>query len=428
MLDFQKLSSQYQQALLRQVIPFWLKNSQDTLCGGYFDMLTDTGEAIEGDKYVAMQAQQAWAFSWLYNTYDKQADWLEHARHGVTFLSQFAHDERLNCYVQIDRRGRPVAYSGNLVSASFSAMAYTQFNQATGEDEWAMLAKQTISNAVQRREKKRLSAANEPGLFRQTKHLSEPVALLKSLLDMRQLFDEAVWKQHTDEILTEILAEFVDRRSDTLREYVLPDGGFVNTPEGRRLNVGLTFQTASLSLDLYTESLQQKGNSSVVNRKLVTQAVDWCLKTCEQAWDDEPTSESKVGLNQYIDMKGQPFIFPEWQQKWAWIHVEACAVLLKCYVLTRHPECLKWFKRIHDYTFQYFPDDEHSGWHLAIDSYGQPLVHAKAIPTVGCFSLIRCLTEVIQLLPKCEEFQSPRPSRLGQTRASLASKVVGKPQ
>ncbi|MBD2701025.1 AGE family epimerase/isomerase [Spirosoma sp. BT702] len=416
MLDFQKLSAEYQQALLRQVVPFWLKNSQDSLCGGYFDMLTDTGEAIEGDKYVAMQAQQAWAFSWLYNTYKKETTWLEHARHGVTFLSQFAHDESLNCYVQLDRRGRPVAYSSNLVSASFASMAYTQFHQATGEDEWAMLAKQTLSNALQRREKKLSSAANEPGLFRQTKHLSEPIALLKALLDTRYLFDEAVWKPSVDSILGEILTEFVDRRSDTLREYVLPDGGFVNTPEGRRLHVGLTFQTASSLFDLYTESLQQKGNSAVVNRKIVNQAVSWCLQTCEQAWDDTPTSESKVGLNQYVDMKSQPFIFLEWQQKWAWIHVEACAALLKCYVYTRHPDCLKWFKRIHDYTLQHFPDSKQLGWHLAIDSYGQPIVSAKAIPSVGCFSLVRCLAEISQLLPKCEEFQLARPSRFGKTR------------
>ncbi|GAB4000330.1 AGE family epimerase/isomerase [Spirosoma daeguense] len=419
MLDFQKLSTQYQQALIRQVVPFWLKHSQDKQCGGFFDMLTTAGEPIEGDKYVTMQAQQVWAFSWLHTTFEPQTSWLEHAQHGVTFLSQFAHDESLRCYAQFDRRGRSVQPSDNSIPDSFAAMAYAQFHRATGDDEWAMLAKQTLSNVLKRRELARSESELILGKFRHVHHLSEPLAILKALLETRPLFDETVWKQHTDAILSEILNEFLDRRSETLREYVLPGGAFVNTPEGRRLHVGLTFQGASYLLDLYAESLLQKGSPSVVNRKLVSQAVTWCLQLCEQAWDNTPSSESKLGLNQYVDIKGQPFIFPDWQQKWSWVHAEALAALLKCYVYARHPDCLKWFKRIHDYTFQYFPDVKQTGWHLAIDTYGQPILPAKSMPTVGCFSLIRCLTEVSQLLPRCEQFQNAR--QIGLSRTSINS-------
>jgi N-acylglucosamine 2-epimerase len=80
-LDYQKLSATYQQALLRQVVPFWLKNSRDELCGGYVDLLSATGEQIEGDKFVTLQAQQVWAFAWLYTTLDGQSAWLDHASH-----------------------------------------------------------------------------------------------------------------------------------------------------------------------------------------------------------------------------------------------------------------------------------------------------------------------------------------------------------
>ena len=410
MPDFQKLSAQYQQALLRQVVPFWLKHSRDERCGGYFDLLTSTGEVIDGDKSVTQQAQQAWAFSWLYNTLDGQSVWLEHARHGTAFLSQFAHDDKLACYAQLDRRGRPVSPSLDCVPDSFSAMAYAQFYRATGDDEWAMLAKQLFTHIRQRRELVRSEQA-VIGSFRSIRHLSEPVAFLKALLELRPLVDDDTWKQTADAVVQEILHEFVDRRTDTLREYVLPEGAFVNTPEGRRLNVGLTFQTASYLLDFYQEMALLKSGSvgtGIVNRKMTTQIVAWCLQLCEQAWD-----EAASGLNQYIDMKRQPFIFPDWQQKWAWVHVEAIASLVKGYTYTQHPDCLTWFKRIHDFTFQHFPDLQHTGWHLAIDPHARPLLEAKSIPTVGCFSLIRCLGETAQLLPKCERPQpTGRPSLL----------------
>ncbi|MBC8151697.1 MAG: AGE family epimerase/isomerase, partial [Bacteroidetes bacterium] len=182
-----------------------------------------------------------------------------------------------------------------------------------------------------------------------------------------------------------------DRRTDILREYILPEGAFVNTPEGRRLNVGLTFQTVGYLLDFCAEN---------GNRKLAAQVVTWSLRICERAWD-----EATGGLNQYVDMKDQPSIFPNAQQKWAFVQIEAISCLVKGYLQTRHPDCSKWFKRIHDYTFAHFPDPKHIGWHVAIDQHRSPLLSAKAIPETNCFSLIRCLAETAQTLTKCDSLQ-----------------------
>ncbi|MBC3785109.1 AGE family epimerase/isomerase [Spirosoma utsteinense] len=390
MLDFQKLSADYQQALLRQVVPFWLKNSRDSLCGGYFDMLSATGDVIEGDKSVAAQAQQVWAFAWLYNTFDGQPAWLDHARHGGNLLSQFAHTETLDCYSQLDRRGRPLSPATSTIPASTTVMAYAQLHRATGEDEWAMLAKQVFGQLLEQRDKSR-AQQQEIGGYRQVRHLSEATQLLKAVLDMQPLLDEEAGKAVADMALQEIIAEFLDRRTNILREYILPEGGFINTPEGRRLNVGLTFQTAGYLLDLCAEN---------GDRKMTMQVVTWCLHLCEQAWD-----EAMGGLNQYIDVKGQVSIFPDAQQKWAWVHVEAISCLVKGYFQTRHPDCSKWFKRIHTYTFQHFPDAKQNGWHLALDQQQLPLLSAKSIPETGCFSLIKCLAETAKTLIKCGQLQ-----------------------
>lgn len=390
-LDFQKLSADYQQALLRQVVPFWLKHSCDEQCGGYFDYLTTAGEVIDGDKFVGLQAQQVWCFAWLYNTFDTQPAWLHHTRHGALFLSRFGQDETLAAYAQLDRRGRLVAPASDYGPESFVVMAYAQLHRATNDDEWAMLAIQTFSRLLRSRSIQRTNQEKTIGNTRQLQHLSEPISVLKALLEMRSLLPEDSWKETADMILQEILHEFVDRRTDTLREYCLPQGSFINTPEGRRLNVGLTFQTAGYLLDVCLES---------GNRKLAMQVTAWCLRACEQAWD-----ELNGGINQFLDMKQQSFVFPEWTQKWAWVHLEALSALAKSYFQTRHPDCPKWLKRIHDYTFKHFPDPKHTGWHLAMGQANQPLMPAKAIATVGCFSLIRCLAETAQTLTKCGQLQ-----------------------
>ncbi|GAB3029170.1 AGE family epimerase/isomerase [Spirosoma pulveris] len=407
-LDFQKFSATYQQALLRQVVPFWLKNGRDELCGGYFDLLSGSGEVIEGDKFVTLQAQQVWAFSWLYNNLDGQSAWLEHARHGASFLSQFAHQDSLDCYAQLDRRGRPVSQSADLLPDCFTTMAYAQLHRATREDEWAMLAKQTFTNLIERRADRKAEQAQNVGGFQHVQQLSEAASLLRLALDMQPLLSEETGKEATDRIVHEIQHEFLDRRSETLLNNVLAEGAFVNTPEGRRSNVGLTFQTASYLLDFYAASASSKNTPGInSNRKLAMQVAGWCLRLCDQAWD-----ETNAGLNQYVDFKQQASIFPDWQQKWAWVQVEALTALLKSYVHTRQPDCLKWFKRIHDYTFQHFPDSKQTGWHLVLDAYAHPLLAAKAIPSVGCFSLIRCLTEAGTLLTKLDQMKE-RPSRAG---------------
>ncbi|GAB3738767.1 AGE family epimerase/isomerase [Spirosoma lituiforme] len=408
MLDFQNLSTIYQQALLRQVVPFWLKTSRDERCGGYVDLLAATGEPIEGDKFVALQAQQTWSFAWLYTSLDGQPAWLDHASHGANFLSQFAHDDSLACYAQLDRRGRPVLQSIDLVPASFATMAYAQMHRATRQDEWAMLAKQTYSGLLEHRASLHTEQTNTLGGLRQVRQLSETTAVLKMVLVMQPLLAEDSWKQTIDLVVQDILHGFMDKRTDTLREFILPEGAFVNTPEGRRLNTGLSFQTACYLLDFYATSTSSKTGSAITaNRRLAMQVVSWCLRLCEQAWD-----ETNAGLNQYVDVKQQAFIFPDWQQKWAWVQLEALAALLKGYEHTRHPDCLKWFKRIHDYTFQHFPDAQQAGWHLALDHYTQPLLMAKATPAVGCFSLIRCLGEISNLLTTLRQTRE-RTSRTG---------------
>jgi len=391
MLDFQKLSADYQQALLRQVVPFWLKNSRDELCGGYFDTLTTTGDIVETDKYITSQAQQTWAFAWLYNRLDGQSAWLDHARYGAAFLSQFAHNEHLDCYGILDRRGRPVAAAADVVPDSFTVRAYVQMYQATGDDEWSMLAQQTFRTLLHRRATIRLDQLKTLGGFRQLRHLSEPVAVLSAVLDMQPLLSEEIWKEAIDALLLELLREFLDRRTDTLREYVLPEGAFVNTPEGRRLNTGLTFRAVSVLLDLCDQ---------LPNRKLAMQTVTWALRACEQAWD-----EPNGGFFQYIDFKEQPLPFPDWRQKWAWVHLEALSALTKGYFHTRHPECPKWFKRIHDYVFHVFPDPRHIGWHLVLDHKNHPFIPVKVTHETGCYSAIRCLTETAQTLSKCGQLQ-----------------------
>ncbi len=391
MLDFPKLSAAYQEALLESIIPFYLKNSPDTRCGGFFDGLSDTGEPLDTDKFIGQQARQTWAFAKLYNTIGGNETWLNHARHGADFLYQFAHNETLQCYATVDRLGRPVAPATDACTDAAVVMAYCQMHRVTGNDEWAMLAKQTLAGLLDRRDNQRTDQTQTLTGFRVLRHLSEPVGVLQALMESLFLLSEDDWKESTQLVLHELLNEFLDKRQDILREFVQPEGAFLNTPEGRRLNVGLTFRAANVAHELANVT---------GNRKLAIQAAAWTVQICEWAWD-----EATGGLDQWVDLKNQPLPYPDWKQRWAWVHLESLSALTKAYFYTRHSEAPKWLQRIHDYTFQHFPDAENGGWHLALTRQAKPLFAAKSTPEQGCSDLITPLLESWQTAEQCAKLK-----------------------
>jgi N-acylglucosamine 2-epimerase len=384
--DFQKLAADYQQALLRQVVPFWLEHSPDSSYGGYFDWLTTAGAVIEGDKFVVRQAQQAYAFAWLYNTVDAQPRWLDHAQLGITFLSRFAHGDRLYCYDQLDRLGHPVALATTNESDGYTLMAYGQFYRATKEDEWAMLAKSLLTTVLTDLQDAGAEAmAVHVPAIRTVRYLRDWVTGIRATIRSRHLLDDDSWKESMANLVQSIQQLFVDPRTDTVRGCTLSDGGYINTPEGRRLDVGLTLQLANALFD-YCEL--------VPNRKLAQQAAGWCLHTCEQAWDD-----TAGGLRNFVDQKAQSATEPD-NYRWTWVMIEGLLALSKSYLHTRHADCLKWFRRLHEYTFAVFPSDSETGWHLAVNTQRQPVWPTKASPIVDCYTPMCNLADIASVLQR----------------------------
>ncbi len=393
MSDYLNLAADYQNALTRQIIPFWLKNSADKRCGGYFDYLSASGEVIEGNKFIASQAQQTAVFAWLYRHANSQSAHLEHARHGGDFLRQFAQDTSRKCYAEVDRRGQPIAPLADSTAACYLTIAYASLHYATVETDWVTLATDSFSALCQYRSESR-DEQQRLGGFRQVRHLGEAVAFLQAAIAIRPLLDNDRAREVTEAARHELLHEFLDRRTDTLREFVLPGGAFLNTPEGRRQHVGLTFRSICALLDLCAErDLTKSITDRAANRKLAARVTAWALQVCELAWD-----ESTGGLIQYIDLKNQPFVFPNVAQKWAWIQLEAILALAKGYQQTQQPACMAWLERIHKSVFRYFPDLKHGAWHIVLDQMNQPLLSAKAIPAAESFICIRAMAETAEIL------------------------------
>ena len=77
---FSAYATQYRQALLDDVIPFWERHSLDREYGGYFTCLDRQGQVFDTDKFIWLQARQVWTFAMLYNRVEPRQTWLNIAR------------------------------------------------------------------------------------------------------------------------------------------------------------------------------------------------------------------------------------------------------------------------------------------------------------------------------------------------------------
>jgi N-acylglucosamine 2-epimerase len=385
-LQAKELMLQYQSALLEDVIPFWEKHSLDTIHGGYFTCLERDGTVFDTDKFIWLQARQVWMFCMLYNRLERRPRWLEIARHGADFLRQHGRDAQGDWYFSLNRQGQPLVQPYNIFSDCFAAMAFSQYALATGEEIAREIAFQTYTNILQRK-------ANPKGIYnkaypgtRPLISLALPMILANLSMELEWMLEPTLFNQAIDTCLHEVFNLFLDPERLVLHEQVSPEGGFVDSFEGRLLNPGHGIEAMWFLMDI----AERKGDLALIKR-----AVEVVLSTLEMSWDAQ-----FGGIFYFMDAQGHPPQQLEWDQKLWWVHMETLVALLKAFRLTKRPECWGWFERVHEYTWSHFPDPQHGEWYGYLNRAGDALLTLKGGKWKGCFHVPRGLYLCMRELEK----------------------------
>jgi len=101
--ELQELKDFYRHQLLNDTVPFWFPRSFDKEYGGFLLMRDADASLIDDDKAVWKQGLATWLLSTLYNTEQKNQEWLDGAKLGYDYLNEtyfdtadrlFFHDTR----------------------------------------------------------------------------------------------------------------------------------------------------------------------------------------------------------------------------------------------------------------------------------------------------------------------------------------------
>ena len=375
--SFAELAAVHRTALLEDVVPFWERHSVDEECGGYFTCLDRDGSVYDTDKFMWLQAREAWLFAMLYNRLEKRPRWLELARHGADFLKRHGSDDEGNFYFSLTREGKPLIAPYNIFSDCFAAIAFSQVAMASGADEYRALAERSFRTILRRKDnpKGRWNKA-VPGT-RPLMSLAVPMILANVTLELAWMLDEETVREAVDMCVREVFGPFLDEDRMLLMENVAPDGTLSDSFEGRLMNPGHGIEAMWFMMDI---------GERTGNRDLIARACELALSILEYGWDEE-----HEGVFYFLDAHGHPPLQLEWDQKLWWVHLETLVALSMGYRLTGDERLMAWYRRVHDYAWSRFPDPEHGEWFGYLNREGRVLLPLKGGKWKGCFHVPRAL-------------------------------------
>ena len=391
MIDFKKLAAQYKSELLDRVMPFWMEKSIDKEFGGYFTCLERDGEVFDTDKFIWLQGREVWMLATLYNKVEKRQEWLDAAIQGAEFMKKYAHDGNLNWYFAIDREGHPLVEPYNIFSYTFAVIAFGQLSIATGNREYAEIAKKTFDIVLSKVDnpKGRWCKAS-PGA-RALKSFALPMILCNVALEIEPLLDKDFLDRTIQTCVHEEMDVFYRPELGLIVEHLGKDNQLVDCMDGRQLNPGHAIEAMWFIMDL---------GKRLGDQSLIEKAKNIALAEAEYGWDKQ-----YGGIFYFMDRLGRPLQQLEWDQKLWWVHIETLITMIKGYELTGDQRCLEWFERVHDYVWSHFMDPEYPEWYGYLNRRGEVLLTLKGGKWKGCFHVPRGLMQVYQTLERIAEKQ-----------------------
>ena len=388
-VDFKQISSRYKRELLENCLPFWLEHSQDKEYGGYFSCLNRDGSVYDTDKFIWLQGREVWMFAMLYNNVEKNQQWLDCAIQGAEFLKKYGHDENWDFYFSVNREGRPLVQPYNIFSNTFACMAFAQLAKATGNEEYAQIARRIFGRILERRSNPKGQWCKAYPGTRPMKDFALPMIICNMALEIEDILeDKSVLEQTIDTCLHEVFDVFYQPELGCMLENVSSvDGAPVDCFEGREINPGHDLEALWFMMNLGV----RRGDKALIEK-----CVEIALLVIERGWDKE-----FGGIYYFLDAKGVPQQKLEWDQKLWWVHIESAIAMLKGYQLTGNEKCLEWFLKLDAYLWDNFKDKEYPEWFGYLNRRGEVLLPLKGGKWKGCFHVPRGLYQIWQLAEKC---------------------------
>ena len=139
---------------------------------------------------------------------EKRKEWFDCAVQGAEFPKKHGHDGNLNWYFSLTREGKPLVEPYNIFSYTFATMAFGQLSKATGNEEYAEIARKTFDILLNKRHNPKGKWNKVYAGVRDMKSFSLPMILCNLALEIEHLLKPEVLQKTIDECLHEVSEVF----------------------------------------------------------------------------------------------------------------------------------------------------------------------------------------------------------------------------
>jgi len=384
----EELAARYRRDLTESVIPFWMKHSLDSKCGGYFSCLDRDGSVYDTKKYMWLQGRAVWMFSRLYNELEPRQEYLEAAALGADFIRRFGKDEKGRIYFSLARDGKPYFYQRKPFPAVFCMLGLLEYYRASGERECfneAVGLFWRINEWI-----KDPALIYRPILAGQVRssNLANVMVMACMAIELNRVLGDTRYVGIMRQAVDNIIKHYEPKRRILLENVPVGEDDMRRWPEGRLFLPGHSIEVAWFLLHLL-EVLPDPSHQKL--------ALDIIEGSLEFGWDKE-----FGGLYYMMDIEGRPVLQLEHSMKLWWVHTEAIYALMLAYSLTREDRWLKWLAKVDEYAYSHFVDKEFGGWFGYCDRGGNLTHTCKGGNYKGFFHVPRFLLMSIQEIEKMQ--------------------------
>jgi len=371
----------YRKQLTENILPFWLRFSRDSECGGYNTCLERDGSVFDYDKICTWgQGRIIWTFAFLYNEFEQNSEWLDMALHGCDFMKQFGFDESGRVYYSLSREGTPLGRTRGIFADLFLAAGFAECWKATGQHYFFEAAKNSVftvaeivGNPKTNPHRRFLSDSRQMSLN------AEHMILLNTVQRLRELDEDERYDQIARTCVDKILTLHFSEESRAVLEAVAPDGSSLPGSMGRWINPGHMIELGWFLIHegqyLKNDDLIAKGINAIV------WGMDW-------GWDEE-----LGGIVNDIDIEGKCLLGPQFLYapfKMWWAVVEALYSNLLAFSVTGRSVFLDSYQKVRDWSFEHFEDKEYGEWYGYLDHSGNLVdAGAKGTDIKTCYHIAR---------------------------------------
>jgi len=379
------LREQYRASLFDDVVPWWMDHSLDREHGGYYSLLERDGRTWGTDKYMWMNGRQVWLLSHLYNDHEQKDEWLEAARLGAEFMLRHAFKDDGKMRFRLTREGQSRSEVLSLYTEVFGAIALAEYSKASGDESCWTKAVEMYDFLLSRL-----------GQSTDTPLLGYPINAEFHLhahdmcrITVAWVFNEIRPDKQFENDLTLSVDSILDRHWKPDMRVMLENAGMdgspmLDLPEGRMFHPGHAIESAWMLMEI----ARARGDEALLDT-----TIDITLASLEHGWD-----EQYGGIRYITNVDWTPCHSLEADMKLWWPHSEALYALLLAWDLTGREDMAAWYQKVHDYTFNHFPDPEYGEWFGYLNRDGSPVWTAKANGWKGFFHLPRVLYRCYRLL------------------------------